>query len=93
MTVVLAIAMAATFGFLLAWLMPAPAPTMVLAMAPGGIAEMAITAKVLQLGVPIVTAFHVARMVLLVSTTGLLYELSRSWRSRISRRGDFDQEE
>jgi membrane AbrB-like protein len=92
-TVVLAIAMAATFGFLLAWLMPAPAPTMVLAMAPGGIAEMAITAKVLQLGVPIVTAFHVARMVLLVSTTGLLYELSRSWRSRISRRGDFDQEE
>jgi membrane AbrB-like protein len=92
-TVLLAIGMAAAFGFLLAWVMPAPAPTMVLAMAPGGIAEMAITAKVLQLGVPIVTAFHVARMVLLVSTTGLLYELSRSWRSRVSRGKDFDQEE
>lgn len=89
----LAIALSAAFGLLLAWAMPAPAPTMVLAMAPGGIAEMAITAKVLQLGVPIVTAFHVARMVLLVSTTGLLYELSRSWRSRIARGKDFDQEE
>jgi hypothetical protein len=32
-------------------------------------------------------------MVLLVSTTGLLYELSRSWRSRIARGKDFDQEE
>jgi len=81
-TVVLAIAMAALFGLLLGWLMPAPAATMILAMAPGGIAEMAITAKVLQLGVPVVTAFHVARMVLLVSTTGLLYEVVRSWRAR-----------
>jgi membrane AbrB-like protein len=81
-TVMLAIALSAGFGLLLGWLMPAPAPTMVLAMAPGGIAEMAITAKVLQLGVPIVTAFHVARMVLLVSTTGLLYQFVRSVRSR-----------
>ena len=35
--------------------------TLVLGMAPGGIAEMCITAKVLQLGVPLVTAFHVTR--------------------------------
>jgi membrane AbrB-like protein len=90
-SVILAIFMAAGFGFLLGWLMPAPAPTMVLAMAPGGIAEMAITAKVLQLGVPVVTAFHVARMVLLVSTTGLLYQYVRRWRSRrTSRRGPLD---
>lgn len=81
-TILLAIVLSASFGILLGWMMPAPAPTMVLAMAPGGIAEMAITAKVLQLGVPIVTAFHVARMVLLVSTTGLLYEFAGSWRSR-----------
>ena len=45
---------------------------------------MAITAKVLQLGVPIVTAFHVARMVLLVSTTGILYQFGQSWRARRS---------
>jgi hypothetical protein len=36
--------------------------TLLLATAPGGIAEMSITAKVLQLGVPIVTAFHVTRL-------------------------------
>ena len=45
----------------------------VLAVAPGGIAEMCITAKVMQLGVPLVTAFHVARVVLLVSFSGVVY--------------------
>ena len=37
--------------------------TMILGTSPGGIAEMAITAKVLQLGVPVVTAFQVCRLV------------------------------
>lgn len=37
--------------------------TMVLGTSPGGIAEMAITAQVLQLGVPVVTAFQVCRLV------------------------------
>jgi membrane AbrB-like protein len=43
--------------------------TLLLGTSPGGIAEMAITAKVLQLGVPVVTAFHVTRLaaVLLVA--------------------------
>ena len=36
--------------------------TVLLGTSPGGIAEMAITAKVLQLGVPLVTAFHVTRL-------------------------------
>ncbi len=36
--------------------------TLLLGTSPGGIAEMAITAKVLQLGVPLVTAFHVTRL-------------------------------
>ena len=36
--------------------------TLLLGTSPGGIAEMAITAKVLQLGVPVVTAFHVTRL-------------------------------
>jgi uncharacterized membrane protein AbrB (regulator of aidB expression) len=34
-----------------------------LATAPGGIAEMSITAKVLQLGAPVVTAFQVCRLI------------------------------
>jgi uncharacterized membrane protein AbrB (regulator of aidB expression) len=37
--------------------------TLMLGTSPGGIAEMAITAKVLQLGVPVVTAFQVCRLV------------------------------
>jgi uncharacterized membrane protein AbrB (regulator of aidB expression) len=37
--------------------------TLILGTSPGGIAEMAITAKVLQLGVPVVTAFQVCRLV------------------------------
>jgi hypothetical protein len=36
--------------------------TILLGTSPGGIAEMSITAKVLQLGVPLVTAFHVTRL-------------------------------
>ena len=45
-----------------------PLPTLVLAMAPGGIAEMCITAKVLQLGVPLVTAAQVTRVLVLLTT-------------------------
>jgi uncharacterized protein len=36
---------------------------MILATAPGGIAEMAITAKVLQLGVAVVTALQACRVI------------------------------
>jgi membrane AbrB-like protein len=50
--------------------------TMLLATSPGGIAEMSLTARVLHLGVPVVTAFHVSRMVVVVLTIGPLY---RAW--------------
>jgi len=65
-------------GLTLAWAMGTAWPTMVLATAPGGIAEMAITAKVLHLGVPVVTAFHVTRMVILVTLTAPAYRLALS---------------
>jgi uncharacterized protein len=80
-TVLLGMALATVFAMLLAWVMAAHPATTVLAMAPGGMAEMSITARVLQLGVPVVTAFHVMRMVLLVSTTGLLFRLATTWRA------------
>jgi membrane AbrB-like protein len=51
-----------------------PLSTLILGLAPGGIAEMAITAKVLQLGVPLVTAFQVTRMALVVIVTGPLFK-------------------
>ena len=50
-----------------------PTVALMLGVAPGGIAEMAITAKVLQLGVPLVTAFQVFRMAGVVLVTGPLY--------------------
>lgn len=51
--------------------------TMILATSPGGIAEMSLTARVLHLGVPVVTAFHVSRMVIVVLAIGPLY---RGWK-------------
>jgi membrane AbrB-like protein len=54
------------------WMMIHPA-TALLATGPGGIAEMAITAKVLQLGVPVVTAFQVVRYVAVLTLTPILF--------------------
>ncbi len=50
-------------------------PSMVLAMAPGGIAEMSITARTLQLGVALVTAAHVTRVLVIVGLTQQIYRL------------------
>lgn len=61
---------------LLAWLTGLHPATMVLATAPGGIAEMSITAKVLQLGAPVVTAFQVCRLIAVL----LLVEPVFRWR-------------
>ena len=56
------IVLCAGFAWVLAqWTDPHWA-TLLLGTSPGGIAEMSITAKVLQLGVPVVTAFHVTRL-------------------------------
>ena len=55
--------------------------TAILALAPGGMPEMSITAKVLQLGVPVVTAFQVCRLVAVLFLVEPLYRLSEArWR-------------
>lgn len=56
------IVLCAAFAWLLAHFTSLHWATLLLGTSPGGIAEMAITAKVLQLGVPVVTAFHVTRL-------------------------------
>jgi uncharacterized membrane protein AbrB (regulator of aidB expression) len=53
-----------------------PLSTLMLGLASGGITEIAITAKVFQLGVPLVTAFQVTRMALVVIDTGLYSNIS-----------------
>ncbi|PIT80278.1 AbrB family transcriptional regulator [Limnohabitans sp. 15K] len=62
------------FGQCLAWATGLPAATLILGTAPGGIAEMAITAKVLKLGVPVVTAFQVCRLVAVLMLVGPLFQ-------------------
>jgi membrane AbrB-like protein len=69
----LMIAMCAGVAWLLAWPTGLHPATLVLATAPGGIAEMSITAKVLQLGAPVVTAFQVCRLITVLMLVGPLY--------------------
>ncbi|MEO8202280.1 MAG: AbrB family transcriptional regulator [Betaproteobacteria bacterium] len=76
-SILIAMALAAALGTALAWAYGLPVPSVVLATAPGGIAEMCITAKVLQLGVPLVTAAHVTRVIVLVTGTGMLFRVAR----------------
>ena len=84
-SVVLAVLVSALFAWGIALAGTVPISTMVLATAPGGMAEMCVTAKVLQLGVPLVTAAHVTRVIILVTTTAPMFRLAkhvrRNWRA------------
>ena len=75
-TTVAMILLCAVFAWLLSWVSGLPWATLMLGVAPGGIAEMSITAKVLQLGVPLVTAFHVMRLAAVLLLTGPIF---RGW--------------
>ena len=83
-SVIAAMVMSALLGLALAAATGLHPATLVLATAPGGIAEMSITAKVLELGVPVVTAFHVTRVVLLLTCTAPVF----NWLRRRRRRGE-----
>ena len=64
----------ALFGWLMAELVGQHPATLILGTSPGGITEMAITAKVLQLGVPVVTAFQVCRLVAVLVLVAPLFQ-------------------
>lgn len=68
------LAMVAFIGWCISLVSELPLATIWLGMSPGGLAEMAITAKVLQLGVPLVTAMQVSRMAFVVMVTGWIYQ-------------------
>lgn len=72
------LAASAGFGTLLALALGRAPATLVLATTPGGIAEVAITASVLGLGAPVVTAFQVMRYIAVLLGIGPLYR----WVSR-----------
>lgn len=54
-----------------------PLATLVAATCPGGLAEMSITAEILGLGVPLVTAYHITRIVLITVVTLPLFRMIR----------------
>lgn len=74
---VLMIALCAGFAVLLAQSAGLHVATLMLGTSPGGIAEMAITSKVLGLGVPVVTAFQVCRLVAVLLLVEPLYRFVR----------------
>ena len=67
------IGMCIALALALAWGSGLHPATLVLGTAPGGIAEMAITAKVLQLGAPVVTAFQVCRLMTVLVMVGPMF--------------------
>jgi membrane AbrB-like protein len=68
-----ALGLSSAFAVTMGWLAGIHWTTAILALAPGGMPEMSITAKVLQLGVPVVVAFHVTRMAILVTVSGPVF--------------------
>lgn len=48
----------------MAWMSGLPVPAVILGMAPGGMPEMTVTAKALNLAVPLVLGFHLVRLLL-----------------------------
>lgn len=65
LSALLSIALGFALALAMAQFADVPLATLALATAPGGVAEMCITAKVLQLGVPLITACHVLRVTVL----------------------------
>ena len=81
-SVVLMLTLAALVGATLAWSAGVYLGSGLLAAAPGGIAEMSITAKVLRIGVAFVTAAHVVRYLIVVLLTVPVYKLISHVRDR-----------
>lgn len=70
------IAASAGYSWLVAQAAGLVPASVLLGNSPGGIAEMCITAKVLELGVPLVTGFHVVRYLIVLVLTGPIW---RRW--------------
>ncbi|MEO0344490.1 MAG: AbrB family transcriptional regulator [Pseudomonadota bacterium] len=73
------ICMMAILGILISTFLPMDAPTMILALSIGGLAEMVLTARYLELDMAMVAAFQAIRAVLVNSFAGLIW-------SKISKR-------
>lgn len=77
------IGLAGLVGWLISLTSGAYLGTALLSAAPGGIAEMSITAKVLRIGVAFVTAAHVVRYLIVVLFTVPVFRLLEGARTRM----------
>lgn len=66
----------------LAWAFGLPLATMLISTAPGGMAEMTIVAQALEVGVPLVIAFDLFRVVVVNLGTQYIYALAMRLRRR-----------
>ncbi len=82
-SVAVAIALASAFGL--------PLATMIIATAPGGLAELTITAQALQIGVPLVVAFHIFRVIMVNMGTQYVYICAKWLLGRIPGRKKFSK--
>jgi membrane AbrB-like protein len=72
----------AAFAAAIAWLFAYPVPTMVLAMAPAGIAEMVLTGKVLGLDATVIAGFQLMRIIIVLiwcRTALVLFNRAADW--------------
>lgn len=79
----LMVALCAAMGLGLAWLTGQSWQVMVLSTAPGSVTEMALTAKILQEGLAVVTAFHLVRIFIILpfasGIIGITARLADRW--------------
>jgi uncharacterized protein len=69
-------------GLGLAWATDQPWPVMVLSTAPGSVTEMALTAKILQEGIAVVTAFHLVRIFIILPSAPMIIHVTARLASR-----------
>jgi len=77
----------ALVGLGIAWGFDLPIASMIIATAPGGMGEMTIVAQALQIGVPLVVAFHLFRVVVVNMATQHIYTLAMWARGRLKKGG------
>ncbi|MGO8920089.1 MAG: AbrB family transcriptional regulator [Stellaceae bacterium] len=80
------VALCAAMGVMVAQLLHIPAAAAILATAPGSIGEMAVTARALGVAVPIVTAFQLVRILVVVLLAGPFFVLCRHLAGRLAPR-------
>jgi membrane AbrB-like protein len=83
---VLMLALAASAALALEYLTGLPFADLILAFAPGGLAEMVLISLALDVDTAFVSLHHIARMVFLVACAPLLYRVAEKYLARVARR-------